>query len=117
MGSGYVNYRHLHVAPPLIVLRTRQRNVDRPGSSGSEGAATSTPTDSRAEPLRRGNTEAQKDYTVESSAAAAQDRREYNTPSDETSSGERNAKGVLPTEDMTLEQVRMSTTMLKYSET
>ncbi|GAA5968958.1 hypothetical protein JCM8115_002165 [Rhodotorula mucilaginosa] len=83
----------------------KRRNVDRPGSSGSEGAATSTPTDSRAEPLRRGNTEAQKDYTVESSAAAAQDRREYNTPSDETSSGERNAKGVLPTEDMTLEQL------------
>lgn len=96
------------------VLWDPQRNVDRPGSSGSEGAATSTPTDSRAEPQRRGNIETHKDYTVEPPAAVAQDRSaEYNASSDETSFGQRDVKETLPAEDMALEQVRMSTTLLK----
>ncbi|KWU44620.1 hypothetical protein RHOSPDRAFT_33698 [Rhodotorula sp. JG-1b] len=84
----------------------KRRNVDRPGSSGSEGAATSTPTDSRAEPQRRGNIETHKDYTVEPPAAVAQDRSaEYNASSDETSFGQRDVKETLPAEDMTLEQL------------
>lgn len=84
----------------------KRRNVDRPGSSGSEGAATSTPTDSRAEPSRSDNTETRKDYIVESSTVVAQDRSaENNACSDETSFGERGVKGILPAEDMTLGQL------------
>lgn len=64
--------------------------------------------------MQRGNIEARKIYTVESAAAVAHDRpAAYTVSSEETSFGERDATGALPTEEMTLEQVRMPTTILK----
>ncbi|GAA5878096.1 hypothetical protein JCM3774_006482 [Rhodotorula dairenensis] len=83
----------------------KRPNDGRRGSSGSEGGATSTPTDSRNEPLQPPSASAHKQVAVDSRATSAsgggaQDGRASTMP-DVVSNGQ----GDLPAQDLTLEEL------------